>query len=358
MTVRALAVAVGRAGRTGAVVPVIVLVAASAVAGRAGGGAEVRFPVALRELVGSGDPLAAQGLRFDGRFARTALAYLASGRPDLLTDLSRQPATTFLLSHARQFDYDVPKGTGLELVADLLKNYAARNEDAATCRESLAYFSGPMLADPHWVSDTLAYLPKGFRFHGTLFLTFGYDIGVALAPDASLNGAYRHFAGRPRELVYYAIHELHHVGFMTYQPPPRIDSLKSWADVLRFVDYATQLEGMAVLAAFERRRVEGALDADKDYLALQDEDRMRRDEASYFEIRSELARRGGAPTAADVSAALERFSAGERLWYRVGAWMAMRIERANGRAALVRLVKEGPRKFMETYIRLRQKAGP
>jgi hypothetical protein len=66
---------------------------------------------------------------------------------------------------------------------------------------NLAFFTGPLLDDPHWVNDALRYLPAGFRFRGSLFLTFGYDIGVALAPNASLNGASPRFDGRPRELL-------------------------------------------------------------------------------------------------------------------------------------------------------------
>ncbi len=310
-----------------------------------------RFPVPLAQLIGPRDSLDAQGLWFDARSAEEALAYLDSGNAELLSVLAGETATLHLLNHARQFDYAVPKDSPESLVRSLLAGESGQGEHAAICRKSLAYFSGPMLDDVHWVADSLRYLPTDFQFHGSLFLTFGYDIGVALAPSASLNGAHSHFTGHPRELVYYAIHELHHVGFQTYQPPPRIDSLKTCADVRRFVEYATQMEGMAVLAAYERRQAENALGDDADYVALQDEARMQSLEAEYFKVVEGVARRGDAAADAQARGVIEKMS-GERLWYRVGARMAMAIEKALGRPALIDLVKQGPARFMETYRRL------
>lgn len=40
---------------------------------------------------------------------------------------------------------------------------------------------------------------------------------------------------------------------------------------------------------------------------------------------------------------------GERLWYRVGARMAQRIEEKYGRAELVELIQKGPSEFIQSY---------
>ena len=224
------------------------LIVLALIFGHAGGGASrpADRPVSLRELVPPGDPLAQQDLSFDARFARTAVDYVRKGDPALLDALASLPAAQHLLNHARQFDYDVPNDSPISLVRHLLAPSADLKAQADEVERSLAFFTGPLLEDPSWVNDALRYLPAGFRFHGSLFLTFGYDIGVALAPNASLNGANRRLDGRPRELLYYAIHELHHVGVNTYQPPPRIADIKTCADLLQLVEYSTQLEGMAV----------------------------------------------------------------------------------------------------------------
>jgi len=308
-----------------------------------------RHPIALHDLVTPRDRLAAVDLHFDASFAQLALQYLRSGDASVLERLGKSPAATHLLNHARNFDYDVPKDSPEALVAHLLTPPGKYLAEMEGCEQSLAFFSGSMLDDPHWVEDSLRYLPEDFRFHGSLFLTFGYDIGVAMGPTASLNCAHPHFRGHPRELIYYAIHELHHVGFMTYQPPPRLSELKTCADLLRLVKYSTQLEGMGVLAAYQRRRQEHALADDGDYVALEDEPRMQHDEMLYFEDLHYLERRATQPADADAWAVIERMSSGERLWYRVGARMAQRIEKVSGRAALVELVKQGPPSFLDAY---------
>ncbi len=76
---------------------------------------------------------------------------------------------------------------------------------------------------------------------------------------------------------------------------------------------------------------------------------MQHDEALYFEDFHYLEGRGAQPADADAWAVIDRMSSGERLWYRVGARMAQRIEKASGRAALVELVKQGPASFLDAY---------
>ena len=305
--------------------------------------------VSLRDMVGPSDKLATQDLHFDWSFAQLAIAYLQSPDSHVLEQLANSPAATHTLNHARHFDYDVPKDSAAALVSHLLTPASKHLEKIGACQRSIAFFSGSMLNDPHWVEDSLRYLPVDFHFRGTLFLTFGYDIGVALSPDASLNCAHPHFKERPRELIYYAIHELHHVGFMSYHPPPRVSELKTCGDLLGLVEYSTQLEGMAVLAAYQRRREEHALADDADYVALQDEPRMRRETASYFKDVSYLQTCANQAADANAWAVIERMSSGERLWYRVGARMAQRIEQAAGRAKLLDLVEQGPASFIATY---------
>jgi len=308
-----------------------------------------RDPVAVRDLVPPSDPLALHDLSFDASFARQAAEYLRSSDPKLAERMAESPAITHILNHARNFDYDVPKESRPALVDALL---GAKTEQAARstiCEQSIEYFSKTMLADPHWVADALRYLPADFRFQGTLFLTFGYDIGVAFAPNASLNCTASHFNNHSRELLYYAIHELHHVGFMTYQTPPKLADIKTCAELLNLVEYSTQLEGMAVLAAYQRRRDEHALADDPDYIALEDQKRMKADLASYLKDYQYLKSRRTQLADADARAVIERMSSGERLWYRVGAYMAQRIEASKGHTALVELVRQGPTQFITTY---------
>jgi Putative zinc dependent peptidase (DUF5700) len=304
-------------------------------------------PIPLRPLVSATDPLAHQDLTFDATFAELTLRYLQTKDPAILKQLQDSPAAAHLLEHARNFDYDVPKDSAHALVAHLL---AMANADRiAACEGGIAYFSGPMLADPRWVNETLRYLPDDFRFHGSLFLIFGYDIGVAYGHNASLNCGHPHFAAHPDELKFYAIHELHHVGFMSYQPPPKLADIKTCRDLLKLVEYSTQLEGMAVWAAYPLREKEHGLANDDDYIALEDDARIQRDVKLYFDDLHSLQKRGDEPADDAAWAVITRMSSGERLWYRVGAHMARTIERKSGRASLVALIPQGPEKFLAAY---------
>jgi hypothetical protein len=315
-------------------------------------------PVAVKDLVRRGDPLAAQDLRFDASFAQKAIEYVSTGDAGVLRQIAASPAASHLLNHARNFDYDVPQDSTEALVSSLLAPGNRNVDRVPACERSLNFFYGPMLRDPQWLRDSLQYLPDDFRFHGSLFLTFGYDIGVAIGPTASLNCTHKRFEEHPAELIYYAIHELHHVGFMSYQPPPRLRDLKTCADVLRLVRYSTQLEGMAVWAVYRRRNDEHALAEDPDYVALTDETRMKRAEESYLEDVRYLQRRSAEPADAAAWAVINRMSGGERLWYRVGAHMAQSIERELGRPALVELVRKGPDSFLETYWNIKARTAP
>jgi Putative zinc dependent peptidase (DUF5700) len=134
---------------------------------------------------------------------------------------------------------------------------------------------------------------------------------------------------------------------MTYQPPPRLGDVKTCGALLRAVRYFTQMEGMAVLAAYQRRRDEDALSTDEDYVALGDEARMRWAEEAYVEAVDALAGRSEDPVDEAAFDVLVQMWSGERLWYRVGARWAQRIERTAGRAALVRLIEDGPTGFAE-----------
>ena len=314
--------------------------------------------VPLSQLVSPSDPLYQQDLTFDATFARMALQYVRSSNPEMLDELATLPAAEHILNHARHTDNDVvPRDSTLSLVKHLLRPSAELKSQVNEIERSIEFFSGPLLDNPQWVNDVLYYLPAGFRFHGRLYLTFGYDIGVAFGPNASLNGASGRFDGKPRELLYYAIHELHHVGFYKYQPPPRVGDIKTCADILRLVDHSTASEGMAVYAARPRRMAEHALSSDPDYVALENPEQMRLLEQLYYEQCRYLKSRGNQPADSDAFAVIERMSSGDRLWYRVGALMAGRIEDKLGHTALVALIAKPHPTLVETYNKIRSAPG-
>lgn len=290
-------------------------------------------------------------IRLDAELADIAMSYLGSGDPALLRRMASTPAAAHLLAHARAWEYGVPRSSTAALVASLVTprdDKACRLADAARVRGAFLALE----ADPSWVAEVRRALPRDATMRISLYLTFGYDIGVAGPGTASLNAAHPHFGADPRELRYYAIHECHHAAFMTYQTPRPLAGWQSAGDLLAQAEYALQLEGMAVWAAWDLREREGALEGDADYRALQDPALVQALEATYLKAHRALELRAARSDLVDdaTRALLLDLYGPERVFYRFWAHAAREIARHRGREALVDLVKAGPRAFLRAYL--------
>jgi len=291
--------------------------------------------------------------RLDASLTELSVTYLASGREELLSEMAATPAAAHLLAHARAWEYEVPRESTSALVRFLVTPVEEKKGRVAAATKALAYFEGPLREDTSWIAELRRTLPPEAATAVDLFLTFGYDIGVATPGNASLNAVHPHFEADPAELRYYAIHECHHAVFMHYQPPRPLVEWQSVADLLAQSEYALQLEGMAVWAAWELREREGALDGDEDYRALRDEGQIRKLEARFLEVHRALEACAGEPGAADEATRelLLGLYGPDRIFYRFGGYAAREIERLQGRPALLALVETGPRSFWEAYLR-------
>ena len=91
---------------------------------------------------------------------------------------------------------------------------------------------------------------------------------------------------------------------------------------------------------------------DSFHIALENPEKMRELEKRYNEQYHYLQSRGNEPADPDAFAVVDRMSSGDRLWYRVGARMAARVEQQMGRDALVALIAGGHPALVETYRRV------
>jgi hypothetical protein len=80
----------------------------------------------------------------------------------------------------------------------------------------------------------------------------------------------------------------------------------------RFMEYATQMEGMAVLAVWGRRRADGAFAEDGDYVALGGEAVTRAEETRYLRLLDVLLAEGDPKDTDEALERLDRFSSGDR----------------------------------------------
>lgn len=292
-------------------------------------------------------------LNFDFSFVEQALKYLESGDEKILDNLAQEPAAAHLYRHARDMDPGELTDSPLSLVKSLLTPREEKIDSIPLVKRNLAYARKYVEEDKTFLQAVLSLLPPDFFYDGSLFFTYGYDIGVAHGNNASLNLAHPKFLKNPREIIFYAAHELHHVGFMRYNPFPVLDNLITADDLLHLIEYATQMEGMAVYATYRMREDVGLLSEDDDCAAILDEDWIRENEETYFSLYDEFNSRTTQKIKDEDWAIIEVFSDKKRLWYRIGCRMAMSIEKSKGREYLIQLMLDGPSLFIQEYLELK-----
>ncbi len=292
---------------------------------------------------------AAPAVTYDFSFAEAGVRYLETGDSTLLGEIAALDAAAHLARHNARFGYGAPQDSHLALVEYLFADEVSAEALPLIVRNM--DYARRHVAEPDLAREVaLEYLPAGFRFDGSrLFYTLGYDLGVAYGTNASLNLAHPHYLANPTEIKYYSIHELHHAGFMAVKggEMPSLE-IAARSEMARLVEYLTHLEGMAVYAALDIRTREGALDADGDYVALQDEVRMEEYVERFFEIYRHFADQPEVAVTDEDWALFGVFSR-DRLAYRVGALIARTIDRRSGRSALTALIAQPGENFIAAY---------
>lgn len=292
-------------------------------------------------------------LTYDLRFAELAIQYLETKDSSLLQKIAELNSTDHIFNHAAKYNYDVPKNSKIDLVTFLLSPIQEKNKLLPEVKRNLEFAKEKIATIDLAQTECLKYLPDSFTYSGSLFFTFGYDIGVVYENNASLNLAYKSFVNYHNEIKYYAIHELHHAGFVAlkknYMPSLEITTYKEMAEL---IEYFTHLEGMATYAALDLRKKENALNNDKDYIALQDSSLMKGLVKEYVDVYIYFKKNPDRLLTKDDWEKLSIFSDTKRLWYRVGALMAQEIDRQSGRENLTALIAESSEKFINTYLTL------
>lgn len=192
------------------------------------------------------------------------------------------------------------------------------------------------------------YLPRISTYSSKLFCIIGYDIGVVSDGNAYLNLGHPLFLENKRELLYFSMHELHHVAYTHFNPIYSFDDLNSTEDLRRVIMHSTHLEGLAVYTSSKRRRRETA-GTHRDYITINDPDKMSQLSIQFFEILNMYENEPCRALNEDDWDILELMSDGDRLWYVVGAWMAKSIDSRLGRKALNSTIVLGPEAFFKFY---------
>ena len=286
--------------------------------------------------------------RFDSTHVDLAIRYFENPSDALIERVSESDAARHLKRHSDRTGYYPADATARDITLDLLAE-SPSPEALQAVRELTAYVKANPERQQACLATASNYLPKQAQPAHPPHLTWGYDIGVAMDAHASLNVAHPHFLADRDEIWFYCIHEVHHSGLMQVHPMPRVADIDTVLELYEFVRYATFLEGLAVHAARETRRLQDALAADQDYIALTDASELDRVMAAYRQglefLRSEI----GRPLGDEHWQVIEEMSSGKRLWYVAGAAMAASMEGAGGRGVLLELELLGPEAFFDAF---------
>jgi len=293
-------------------------------------------------------------LSYDFSFAELAIQYLETGKTEYLYEISNLEATTHIFNHALNFNDGMPTDSKLELVTYLLSPIDKQRELLPYFKRNLKFAKESLVETGAVEKITLEFLPEDFTFSGSLFFTFGYDIGVAFGQNSSLNLAHSIFSNNMNEIKYWAIHELHHAGFIMlkggYMPSLDMTTYKEMAHV---VAYLTHLEGMGTYVPLGIREQENAMNTHQDYVAIQDLELLKELEKEYFDIYFHFKNNPDSLIAEADWDKINILSDAKRLWYIVGAHIAQTIDRKLGREKLINLISESSENFITTYLELK-----
>ncbi|MCC2615034.1 hypothetical protein LJ739_02105 [Aestuariibacter halophilus] len=288
-----------------------------------------------------------QGI-FDFSHVKRALQYFQQPTSANLQRVAQSPANQHLLAHAYRTGYYPSETTPLSLSEQLLAKTPTQ-EQVDGVNGLMVSMAANKHAQQHCVSEALAFAPQGSEIKGNVFMTWGYDIGVAMDNNASLNLAHPRFLEKSFEVWYYCIHEAHHTLVMQHFPMPVLADIRNTQQLRLLVQYLTFLEGSAVYAAYRARQQAGHLSDDPDYLALDDPDRLQAMIVAYFTVFERIKDLKQRPLTDADWALLDNLSDGDRLWYRVGAHMARTIDQQLGRQEYQRVLRQGDDAFFSAY---------
>lgn len=276
-------------------------------------------------------------LTYDFTFADLAIKYIETEDSIYLLKIANLKATEHIFKHANQYRYNVPRKSKLSLVKYLLTPIEEKKEILTAFKRNLQYAKKEIAMTDFSQMICANYLPDNFEYSGSLFFTFGYDLGVVFDNNASINLAHSNYLEDMNEIRYYSLHELHHAGFFEVKAKamPSIDIL-TFKEMAEFIEILTHLEGMGTYVPLKLRKQEGAMNSDEDYVCLQAKDLMNTYEEEYFDIYNHFKNNPNRLIEGSDWKLVAILSNKRRLWYRVGALMAQVIEE-NGKRKVGRI---------------------
>ncbi|MHA1199222.1 MAG: DUF5700 domain-containing putative Zn-dependent protease [Candidatus Heimdallarchaeaceae archaeon] len=295
------------------------------------------------------------GVKIDSSFVDISLQYFTNPSEELLAKICEHIVAKKVLSNAQISDsnlHDIE-----EFWRKIIEREREKGEEHfSAIRSCLAYIDENEDALFEHLEELRKYLPDDFVFDCTLYLEVGYDIGIVADGDALLNVGHPIFHKNKRELIYFALHELHHVGYTHYNALDiSFAAIQTRADLVEIIEKLTHLEGTATYAIKEIREKESQISF-FDYEVLFDVEKLTESNKQYFELYDKYRYSKNLMIEESDLDVFEIMSGKEkRLWYVTGAHIAEGIDRMLGRGELNQTIVNGPNTFFEKFFKLRMK---
>ncbi len=284
----------------------------------------------------------------DTSFLEGILTYFQRPSNSRFHELMQHPAAHRVHTHATQW-----KNTDSDLrlfwISILQREQQKGTEYHQSLQNAIDYIDANHEQLDSALTEVQDYLPQTLHVDCHLFLMLGYDIGIVSQGDALLNLGHPLFQKDSHEIIYFAMHEVSHVGYTQLHPFFTLEGLHSLDDLQHAIQYSTHLEGIAVYTPLQRRLNDQEL-THEDYVALLNPTERTKRVHRFFDIYNTLMR---TPNRSLQENDLEVFDImsgqQQRLWYVTGAHMAQTIDKTLGRDTLIQTISAGPASFFTTY---------
>jgi hypothetical protein len=274
------------------------------------------------------------------------LKYLSNPSESLLREITNHDAARLTYAHAVRFGNTKKDIKGFWIA--ILKKLAERDDLTGLVKNSMTYLHNESDTFSDLLKDLWNYFPDGTDQRTNLYGILGYDVGIISEGNALLNLGHPDFNMDPREILFMAMHELHHVVYTAYNTIFSIDNLHTISQLLDVIKYCTHMEGLAVYCTLERRKAAGALN-NRDYQLFLDEKARKKRVSKFFDILTDLEIRDSNPINEKDLKILDMMADKDRLWYVTGAHMAESIDSSLGRETLNETIRLGPDDFFKKY---------
>ena len=285
-------------------------------------------------------------VRIDTSVIVPLIKYISSPSDELLLDITKHDAAR--LTHAHAVRFGNTKKNIKSFWKEILKSLSKREELIDQVKASMTYLHEESDAFNDLLKSLWTYFPEGTDQRTNLYGILGYDIGIVSEGNALLNLGHPDFKKDSRELLFMAMHELHHVVYTSYNSIFSLDQIHTTSQLVDLIKYCTQMEGLAVYCTLADRKAVGALN-NRDYQLFLDDNARSKRVSKYFDILTDLQVRGSNPINSKDFNILEKMTGKDRLWYVTGAHMAAVIEKNQGKEVLVETIRLGPDDFFKTY---------